>query len=113
MAIFLNTGSGTYVFDGVIVRGRATGQIPNPNLKWEEAKKLDIGLDMNMFNNKLTLVADYFIDTTDLLISNLFQEYLVVKLLELQILLMQEQFETESSFLQTLVISFQTILICL
>jgi hypothetical protein len=41
-------------FDGVIVRGRATGQIPNPNLKWEEAKK-DIGLDMNMFNNKLTL----------------------------------------------------------
>jgi hypothetical protein len=69
---------------------------------------------MNMFNNKLTL-ADYFIDTrTDLLETYLFQEYLVVKLLELQILLMQEQFETkESSFLQILVISFQTILICL
>jgi TonB-linked SusC/RagA family outer membrane protein len=66
------TGSGTYVFDGVIVRGRATGQIPNPNLKWEEAKKFDVGLDMTLFNNKLTLVADYFIDTrTDLLIPNI------------------------------------------
>ncbi|MFV8332614.1 SusC/RagA family TonB-linked outer membrane protein [Flavobacterium sp. GSP14] len=66
------SGSGTYVFDGVIVRGRATGQIPNPNLKWEEAKKFDVGLDINLFNNKLTLVADYFIDTrTDLLIKNI------------------------------------------
>jgi hypothetical protein len=88
MAIFLNLQVAVLTcFDGVIIRGRATGQIPNPNLKWEEAKKLDIGLDMNMFN-KLTLVADYFIDTrTDLLIRTyLFQEYLVVKLLELQIL---------------------------
>jgi outer membrane receptor protein involved in Fe transport len=64
MAIFLNLQVAVLTFfDGVIIRGRATGQIPNPNLKWEEAKKLDIGLDMNMFNNKLTLVADYFIDT--------------------------------------------------
>ncbi|MBC5841044.1 TonB-dependent receptor [Flavobacterium sp. F-380] len=66
------TGEATYVFDGTLVNGRASGQIPNPNLKWEEAKKFDIGLDMNLFNNKLTLVADYFIDTrTDLLIPGI------------------------------------------
>jgi hypothetical protein len=28
----------TYVFDGALVNGLATGQIPNENLKWEEAK---------------------------------------------------------------------------
>ena len=66
------TGEATYVFDGALVNGRAGGQIPNRNLKWEEAKKFDVGLDMNLFNNKLTLVADYFIDTrADLLIANI------------------------------------------
>jgi TonB-linked SusC/RagA family outer membrane protein len=65
-------GEATYVFDGGIVNGRATGQIPNPNLKWEQAKKLDIGLDMNLFNNKVNIVADYFVDTrVDLLIPGI------------------------------------------
>jgi hypothetical protein len=64
-------GEATYVFDGGIVNGRATGQIP-PNLKWEQAKKLDIGLDMNLFNNKVNIVADYFVDTrVDLLIPGI------------------------------------------
>ncbi len=66
------TGEATYVFDGALVNGRATGQILNPNLKWEEAKKFDVGLDMNLFNNKITIVADYFIDTrADLLIPGI------------------------------------------
>ncbi|MDG2433811.1 TonB-dependent receptor [Flavobacterium sp.] len=66
------TGEATYVFNGALINGRATGQIPNRNLKWEEAKKFDLGLDMNLFNNKLILVADYFIDTrADLLIPNI------------------------------------------
>ncbi|PKH67412.1 SusC/RagA family protein [Flavobacterium sp. ALD4] len=65
-------GEATYVFDGGIVNGRATGQIPNPNLKWEQAKKLDIGLDLNLFNNKVNIVADYFVDTrVDLLIPGI------------------------------------------
>ena len=66
------TGEATYVFNGALINGRATGQIPNRNLKWEEAKKFDLGLDMNLFNNKLVLVADYFIDIrADLLIPNI------------------------------------------
>jgi len=66
------SGKGTYVFDGVLVNGTATGQIPNPNLKWEQAKKFDVGLDLKLFENKMSIVTDYFIDTrADLLIPNI------------------------------------------
>ena len=62
-------GEGTYVFDNALVNGLATGQIPNSNLKWEEARKFDVGLDLKMADNKVSIVADYFIDTrADLLI---------------------------------------------
>jgi TonB-linked SusC/RagA family outer membrane protein len=62
-------GEATYVFDDALVNGLATGQIPNANLKWEEARKFDVGLDLNLFNKKVSFVADYFIDTrADLLI---------------------------------------------
>lgn len=68
----LLTGEATYVFDGSIVNGTAIGQLPNPNLKWEEAQKFDIGLDAKFFNDKLEVVTDYFIDTRkDLLIPNI------------------------------------------
>lgn len=70
--IGLLTGEATYVFDGAIVNGTATGQVPNPDLKWEEAKKFDVGLDMKLVNDKINIVADYFIDTRkDLLIPNI------------------------------------------
>lgn len=62
-------GEATYVFDGTLINGLATGQIPNPNLKWEEARKFDVGLDLRLLNDKISVVADYFIDTrADLLI---------------------------------------------
>ncbi|KAF2334967.1 SusC/RagA family TonB-linked outer membrane protein [Flavobacterium daemonense] len=68
----LLNGEATYVFDGAIVNGSATGQVPNPNLKWEEAKKFDVGLDMKILNDKLYIVADYFSDIRkDLLVPNI------------------------------------------
>ena len=38
------------------------GPLGNSNVTWEKAKKLDIGLDMNLLNDKLTLTVDYFHD---------------------------------------------------
>ncbi|MBB1193412.1 SusC/RagA family protein [Flavobacterium sp. SOK18b] len=62
-------GEATYVFNDVLVNGFAVGQIPNSNLKWEEARKFDVGLDLRFLQNKISFVADYFIDTrADLLI---------------------------------------------
>jgi len=67
----LLSGEGTYVLDGAITNGVANGRIPNPEAQWETAKKFNVGLDLNMFNNKVTIVTDYFIeDREDLLISN-------------------------------------------
>ncbi|KAA5827455.1 TonB-dependent receptor [Algibacter amylolyticus] len=66
----LLSGEATYVIDGALVTGTANGRIPNPDAQWETAEKLDIGLDMNLFNNKLEIVADYFVeDRNDLLIE--------------------------------------------
>ncbi len=68
----LLTGEATYVFDGALVAGVATGRIPTPDSVWESAEKLDIGLDLNLFNNKIEIVADYFVeDRNRLLISGL------------------------------------------
>lgn len=70
--VSLLTGEATYVFDGSLVNGTATGQIPNPDLQWEESKKFDVGVDMKMFNDKVDITADYFVDVRDnLLITNL------------------------------------------
>jgi len=65
-------GEATYVFDGELNGGRAQGQLPNPNIKWEEAQKFDVGADIRLLNDKFSIVADYFIDTRkDLLIPNI------------------------------------------
>jgi TonB-linked SusC/RagA family outer membrane protein len=67
----LLTGEGVYVFNTNLSTGQATGVIPNPKLKWEADQKFDIGVDMNLFNNKIEIVADYFNNKrNDLLITN-------------------------------------------
>ena len=70
--IGLLNGEATYVFDNTLVNGTAIGQLPNYGVKWEKAEKFDVGVDMKLFNNKIDIVSDYFIDTrSDLLISGL------------------------------------------
>lgn len=49
----------TYVSDG---------RLGNPNLHWERQKQLNLGVDLGLFQNRLTLTADYFnINNDDLL----------------------------------------------
>ncbi|AMR32256.1 SusC/RagA family TonB-linked outer membrane protein [Mucilaginibacter sp. PAMC 26640] len=38
------------------------GSLGNPNVVWERARKLDIGLDMNLFKDKISVTVDYFHD---------------------------------------------------
>lgn len=59
----LLNGEGVYVLDGTVVTGVAVGALENPELKWEEARKFDVGADLRLFNDKVELTADYFIDT--------------------------------------------------
>ncbi len=67
----LLSGEATYVLNGGLVSGTANGRIPNPDATWETAEKLDIGLDLNLFNNKIEITTDYFVeDRNDLLITD-------------------------------------------
>ena len=40
--------------------GLSEGNFANPNLTWEKSRKLNVGLDMAFFNERLTFSADYF-----------------------------------------------------
>nr|WP_294075516.1 MULTISPECIES: TonB-dependent receptor [unclassified Prevotella] len=42
------------------INGVQAGSLSNPNLKWEESKQTDIGLDMGFFSNSLTLTVDWY-----------------------------------------------------
>jgi len=50
-----------YVLGGdVSVVGVAITAIANPDIRWELTEQYDLGLDLNLFNNKVELVTDYF-----------------------------------------------------
>ena len=65
-------GEGEYVFGDALNIGIAQGILPNPDLRWEQSEKIDIGADLKLFNNNLSFTTDYFINTRkDLLIRNI------------------------------------------
>ncbi len=45
-------------------------RIPNPDLKWESANQLDVGVDFGLFNNRLTGTLDYYSRKTEDLLLN-------------------------------------------
>ncbi|PUZ26769.1 TonB-linked outer membrane protein, SusC/RagA family [Chitinophaga costaii] len=38
------------------------GDLGSPNVTWEKARKADVGLDMNLFKDRLSITVDYFHD---------------------------------------------------
>ncbi|MBK0378907.1 SusC/RagA family TonB-linked outer membrane protein [Mucilaginibacter segetis] len=66
------TGYGPPFFnDGSNVNGKVFNGLGNKSLKWETTRQLDIGLDLGLFNQRVTLTADYYYKhTTDLLRLN-------------------------------------------
>lgn len=50
--------------------GTSPGQLGNPELKWETTKQLDIGIDVGLFDDRLSFVFDYYEkQTEDLLLA--------------------------------------------
>lgn len=53
-----------------VYTGREPLSYVNKNLKWESTKQLDIGIDLSLFNNRITFTGDYYSKKTfDLLLS--------------------------------------------
>ncbi|PTX44848.1 TonB-linked SusC/RagA family outer membrane protein [Christiangramia gaetbulicola] len=66
------TGEATYVFDNQLVNGTAPGRLANPSSGWEEAEKINFGLDLRLLNNKIDITADIFREERkDLLIAGI------------------------------------------
>ena len=65
----LLNGEGVYVLDESLNFGTAIGALSNPEIKWEEQKTFDVGVDAKFLKNKLDVTFDYFNRRTeDLLI---------------------------------------------
>jgi len=69
----VNVNGSDYPFNNTLGSGLGsfTNNLVNPDLEWETTKQTNIGLDLGLWKNKLTLTAEYFIRKTDNLIINL------------------------------------------
>lgn len=66
----LMTSGSNYNFSDTAVKGVVEAQIPNTSLGWETVALTDIGLDLDVLDNKLSISADYYIkNTSDILLG--------------------------------------------
>ena len=50
-----------YNLDGTFLVGiRPSKVLPNPNIKWETSRQVDVGLDLRMFKERLTFSVDWY-----------------------------------------------------
>ncbi len=59
----IGTGQ-NYLWGGYIAPGVAVTSLANGNLTWETTTITDIGVDLNLFNNQIQIVADWFNKTS-------------------------------------------------
>ena len=60
-----------YVIGGQLAAGSVVTELPNRQITWEEARELNLGLDVGLWTNKLVVSADYYDITTDGFLANL------------------------------------------
>lgn len=67
-----NEGIGTYLFGSALNivptrwgTGLITGNVPNPDLRWESTESINLGLDIGLFNDRISLTADVYQKWTD------------------------------------------------
>lgn len=63
-------GTTNYITGGSFAPGKILNSLSNANLGWEKSEQYDYGIDLSMFNNRLTFVAEYYKKTTtDMLLA--------------------------------------------
>ena len=67
LTIINNHAATTWGYNGQGIVEKQTGA---DNLKWEVAKKLNVGIDANFFNDAIKLNVDFFRDTRDHIFQN-------------------------------------------
>jgi TonB-dependent starch-binding outer membrane protein SusC len=63
----VNINNSAYPFEtsSALGLGSSYGLLSNKELKWETTKQFNIGIDLGLFRNKITLVAEYFRKESD------------------------------------------------
>ena len=69
-SIGTSNSSGYSFGNAVPSRGTFAGGLGNPNLKWETTKQFNTGLDLSLWNDRLSLTADLYWKRTDDLLLN-------------------------------------------
>jgi TonB-linked SusC/RagA family outer membrane protein len=59
-----------YVVAGAVVPGSNSTTIESTNLKWETTQQTNIGIDVSLLNNRLTIISDYYIKKTEEMLLN-------------------------------------------
>jgi len=63
-------GTANYITGGSFQAGKILSSLSNANLGWEKSEQFDYGIDATLFNNHLTVVAEYYKKTTtDMLLA--------------------------------------------
>lgn len=63
-------GAANYSFNGALENGYVPSSISNQNLHWEKTRSANYGIDLGLFNNRISLSADYYDKlTTDMLLN--------------------------------------------
>ena len=67
----MSTGNNYNLHDATLMVGTYPGTtLANPALHWEESRQVDVGLDLRMFKDRLSLTIDYYSKNTEgLLVS--------------------------------------------
>jgi TonB-linked SusC/RagA family outer membrane protein len=63
-------GSGNVVLGGAVQPGLWPSSVGNADLKWEKTTQYDGGVDLGLFNNRLSLALDYYYKLTEDMLLN-------------------------------------------
>lgn len=66
---YFGTSDGTY--QSPYYPGSTESKVGNPNVTWERARKMNIGMDLNFFKDRLTFVGDLFQEKRDNILWNM------------------------------------------
>lgn len=58
-------GTTNYVINGSLTQGLSITSLGNPILSWETTKQLDVGLELGLLHDRISLVYDYYHKKTD------------------------------------------------
>lgn len=66
----LGASNANYASGGTLLNGQSVTTIPNELLRWEKTSQFNIGFDMRLIKNRVTLSADFYNSTTrDMLLN--------------------------------------------